>query len=156
MWRRPAPGAPEVPASLSLADRIRYHAVRWAPLLATALVTYALFPAPVGVVAPMQGVGQAAGRTVVAPFDFLVRKTTEEIAREGESRALTAQPVYRFSATAYDRRSRWAGRSSPTRAGERAGRRHGARGGSRAGSTLGPEESDYLPIPAAVGSSRSW
>jgi putative nucleotidyltransferase with HDIG domain len=102
MSRRPAPGAPELPRGLSLADRIRYHAVRWAPLLATALVTYALFPPPLGVIAPIQAVGQPASRSVVAPFDFLVRKTTEEIAREGESRALTAQPVYRFSATAYD------------------------------------------------------
>ena len=31
-----------------------------------------------------------------------MRKSPEEIAREGESRALTAQPVYRFSPTAYD------------------------------------------------------
>jgi putative nucleotidyltransferase with HDIG domain len=47
-------------------------------------------------------VGQISKRAVVAPFAFEVRKTPEEIAREGESRALTAQPVYRFSPTAYD------------------------------------------------------
>ena len=102
MVRRPAPAAPETSARRSFTDRVRYHAVRWVPLLATALITYALFPPPLGVVAPLQAVGQAAARTVVAPFDYVVRKTTEEIAREGESRALTAQPVYRFSPTAYD------------------------------------------------------
>ena len=47
-------------------------------------------------------VGQSSARTILAPFPFEVRKSTEEIAREGESRALTAQPVYRFSPTAYD------------------------------------------------------
>ena len=102
MSRRAAPEAPEVPAGGSLTDRVRYHAVRWAPLLATALVTYALFPAPLGVIAPLPPVGPTAGRSIVAPFDYLVRKTTEDIAREGEARALTAQPVYRFSPTAYD------------------------------------------------------
>ena len=51
---------------------------------------------------PVPSVGQISKRAVVAPFAFEVRKTPEEIAREGESRALTAQPVYRFSPTAYD------------------------------------------------------
>jgi putative nucleotidyltransferase with HDIG domain len=46
--------------------------------------------------------GQIAKRNVVAPFAFEVLKSAEEIAREGESRAATAPPVYRFSATAYD------------------------------------------------------
>ncbi|MGH7528304.1 MAG: hypothetical protein ACREMX_16545, partial [Gemmatimonadales bacterium] len=86
----------------SLGDRLKFHGLRWVPLLATALVTYALFPPPVGVVAPVPMVGQIAERTVVAPFPFVVQKSTEEMAREGESRALTAQPVYRFSPTAYD------------------------------------------------------
>jgi len=83
-------------------DRLRFHLVRWLPLLATALVTYALFPLPAGVLRQIPDVGQAAQRTVVAPFPFQVRKSTDEIAREGETRALTAQPVYRFSATSYD------------------------------------------------------
>jgi putative nucleotidyltransferase with HDIG domain len=102
MSRSPATRPPEAPAAGSLGDRLRYHAVRWVPLLATALLTYALFPPPVGVIAPVPPVGEVASRTIVAPFDFQIRKTTEEIAREGESRALTAQPVYRFSPTAYD------------------------------------------------------
>jgi len=90
------------PTGESLSDRIRYHAVRWVPLLATALLTYALFPPPAAVLTRVPDVGQRADRTVVAPFPYQVRKSTDELAREGEARALTAQPVYRFSPTAYD------------------------------------------------------
>jgi putative nucleotidyltransferase with HDIG domain len=68
----------------------------------TALLTYVLFPPPLGVLASLPPEGARAQESVVAPFTFEVRKSTEEVAREGESRALTAQPVYRFSPTAYD------------------------------------------------------
>jgi cyclic-di-AMP phosphodiesterase PgpH len=90
------------PSGETLSDRIRYHAIRWLPLLATALVTYVLFPPPAAVLSRVPDVGQRADRTVVAPFPYQVRKSTDELAREGEARALTAQPVYRFSPTAYD------------------------------------------------------
>lgn len=83
-------------------ERIRYHLVRWAPLAAVAILTYLAFPPPIGIGAPIPAVGESSKRAVVAPFAFAVRKSPEEIAREGQSRALTAQPVYRFSATAYD------------------------------------------------------
>ncbi len=83
-------------------ERMRFHLVRWAPLLAVAVFTYLAFPPPIGIGAPVPGVGEISRRAVVAPFAFEVRKSPEEIAREGQSRALTAQPVYRFSATAYD------------------------------------------------------
>jgi hypothetical protein len=83
-------------------ERLRFHLVRWAPLLAVALLTYVAFPPPIGIGAPVPAVGEISKRAVVAPFAFEVRKSPEEIAREGQSRALTAQPVYRFSATAYD------------------------------------------------------
>ena len=96
------PEALRNPAGETLSDRIRYHAIRWVPLLVTALVTYALFPPPASVPSRMPDVGQRADRTVVAPFPFQVRKSTDELAREGEARALTAQPVYRFTPTAYD------------------------------------------------------
>jgi putative nucleotidyltransferase with HDIG domain len=83
-------------------ERIRFHLVRWAPLLAVALLTYVAFPPVIGIGAPVPAVGEISKRAVVAPFAFEVRKSPEEVAREGQSRALTAQPVYRFSATAYD------------------------------------------------------
>jgi putative nucleotidyltransferase with HDIG domain len=93
---------PRSPFGNTLSDRIRFHIVRWVPLLVTAVLTYLLFPPPAGVGSRIPDAGQRSERTVVAPFPFQVRKSTDEIAREGESRALTAQPVYRFSPTAYD------------------------------------------------------
>ncbi len=99
MGRQPAPM--HLPGA-HRSDRIRFHAVRWVPLFVTALVTYAVFPPPAGVLSRVPGVGPRAARTVVAPFPYQVRKSTDEMAREGEARALTAQPVYRFSPTAYD------------------------------------------------------
>lgn len=135
--------APPDPGAGPFTDRIRYHAVRWVPLLAAALLTYALFPPPVGVIAPIPGVGEPAGRTVVAPFDYVVRKTTEEIAREGESRALTAQPVYRFSPTAYD--SALATARAFFAELERAGAQgQDIRAVATSRISLGPEESAYL------------
>jgi putative nucleotidyltransferase with HDIG domain len=94
--------APRNPSGEPLSDRIKFHLIRWVPLLVAALVTYALFPPPTGVLSRVPEVGQRAERTVVAPFPYQVRKSTDEMAREGEARALTAQPVYRFSPTAYD------------------------------------------------------
>jgi cyclic-di-AMP phosphodiesterase PgpH len=102
MARRSQPRVWETWGGASFRERIRFHLVRWAPLLAVAFLTYLAFPPHVGVGTPVPSVGQISKRAVVAPFAFDVRKTPEEIAREGESRALTAQPVYRFSPTAYD------------------------------------------------------
>ncbi|HEY4647799.1 MAG TPA: hypothetical protein VIG95_01785, partial [Gemmatimonadales bacterium] len=86
----------------TLRERARYHLARWAPLLAVAFLTYLGFPPLIGIGTPVPIVGQISKQSVVAPFAYEVRKSPEEIAREGESRALTAQPVYRFSPTAYD------------------------------------------------------
>lgn len=83
-------------------DRVWYHAVRWVPLVVTAVVTYTLFPPPAGVLSRVPDIGPHAERTVVAPFPYQVLKSTDELAREGEARAQTAQPVYRFSPTAFD------------------------------------------------------
>jgi cyclic-di-AMP phosphodiesterase PgpH len=102
MARRSHPRVWESWAGATLRDRARFHLARWAPLLAVAFLTYLAFPPHLGVGSPVPSVGQISKRAVVAPFAFDVRKTPEEIAREGESRALTAQPVYRFSPTAYD------------------------------------------------------
>ena len=79
----------------SPSERIRFHLVRWAPLIAVAVFTYLAFPPQIGIGSPVPAVGETSTRAVVAPFAFEVRKSPEEIAREGQSRALTAQPVYR-------------------------------------------------------------
>jgi cyclic-di-AMP phosphodiesterase PgpH len=102
MARRSNPRFREIWSGTTFRERARFHLARWAPLLAVALLTYFAFPPHVGVGTPVPSVGQISKRDVVAPFAFDVRKSPEEIAREGESRALTAQPVYRFSPTAYD------------------------------------------------------
>ncbi|HEX5576169.1 MAG TPA: HDIG domain-containing protein [Gemmatimonadales bacterium] len=102
MARRSHPRVWESWGGASFRERVRFHLARWAPLLAVAFLTYLAFPPHVGVGTPVPSVGQISKRAVVAPFAFEVRKTPEEVAREGESRALTALPVYRFSPTAYD------------------------------------------------------
>jgi putative nucleotidyltransferase with HDIG domain len=102
MARRSNPRFREIWSGATFRERARFHLVRWAPLFAVAILTYIAFPPRVGVGIAVPAVGQIAKRDVVAPFAFDVRKSPEEIAREGESRALTAQPVYRFSPTAYD------------------------------------------------------
>ena len=57
--------APRNPAGASLGDRIRFHAIRWVPLLVTALVTYGLFPPPAGVLTQVPRWRQRSARTVV-------------------------------------------------------------------------------------------
>ena len=74
------------PPGEALPDRIGFHLVRWVPLLVTALVAYALFPPPAGALAALP-VGRPGGRPHGrgAVRRIQVRKTTEEMAREGES-----------------------------------------------------------------------
>lgn len=83
-------------------ESIRFHLLRWMPLVGAAVVGYALFPPPAVVVTALPAAGQVAERTVVAPFSFETPKTSEEITSEGESRAFSVRPVYRYSPTAYD------------------------------------------------------
>ena len=83
-------------------ESLRFHLVRWLPLVGAALVGYALFPPPAVVITALPAVGQIADRTVVSPFSFETPKSSEEITSEGESRAFSVRPVYRYSATAYD------------------------------------------------------
>ena len=92
---RPAPGR-------SLGESLRFHLVRWLPLVGAAVVGYLLFPPPAVVISHLPQAGQVADRTVVAPFSFQTPKSPEEISSEGESRAFSVRPVYRYSATAYD------------------------------------------------------
>ncbi|HYF39949.1 MAG TPA: hypothetical protein VD930_09690, partial [Gemmatimonadales bacterium] len=102
MARRPSARVWQNLVGASFRERARYHLVRWAPLVGLAFLSYLAFPPHVGLGTPVPPTGSISNRAVVAPFAFEVRKSPEEIAREGESRALTAQPVYRFSPTAYD------------------------------------------------------
>jgi putative nucleotidyltransferase with HDIG domain len=83
-------------------ERGLYHGARWAPLLAVAILTHAVFPSPVRRTAEAPAVGQRIESTVTAPFHYLVLKSDSERALEAEAQALTARPVYRFDATVYD------------------------------------------------------
>ncbi len=89
---------------LELRTRARwgYHASRWALLLLVALVTHLVFPTPAIVEIPYYPAGATAERTVIAPVSFVVRKTEQEILREGEERASSVRPVYRFDSQARD------------------------------------------------------
>ncbi|HEU5168993.1 MAG TPA: HDIG domain-containing protein [Gemmatimonadales bacterium] len=86
----------------SLGARLVYHGVRWAPLVAVAVLAHAVFPSPIRVGAPTLQVGQVAEKTVTSPFQFVVLKSEAERALEGEARAMAARPVYRFDGAAYD------------------------------------------------------
>jgi cyclic-di-AMP phosphodiesterase PgpH len=97
---RTVPPAPEIPRSFG--ESIRFHVARWLPLVGAAVVGYALFPPPAVVITALPSAGQIADRTVVAPFSFETPKSPEEISSEGESRAFSVRPVYRYSPTAYD------------------------------------------------------
>lgn len=79
-----------------------HHAARWALLLLVAMVTHLAFPSPTIIQIPSYSVGATAEQTVVAPISFVVRKSEEEINREGEQRALAVRPVYRFDEQARD------------------------------------------------------
>jgi putative nucleotidyltransferase with HDIG domain len=83
-------------------ERIAYHAARWAPLLAVAVLTYVVFPSPTRVASTVPAVGQPVDATVTAPFYFQVVKSDAERALEGEARASAARAVYRFDAPVYD------------------------------------------------------
>ena len=86
----------------SFGEAVRFHLVRWLPLVGAAVVGYLVFPPPAVVITGLPLVGEIADRTVVAPFSFETPKSSEEITSEGESRAFSVRPVYRYSPTAYD------------------------------------------------------
>ena len=82
--------------------RVRYHAARWAwvPVLA-GLVAIA-FPRSAGELARLLEAGAVASQDVVAPFNFVVNKSDEELRREADELAASARPIYEFQARAYD------------------------------------------------------
>jgi hypothetical protein len=89
-------------ASTPRLAQVRYHGARWLLLVFVAVVTYGVFPAPASGPGTIPSIGAVAGRDVIAPLPFVVRKSPEQLEREGEALARTVRPVYRFSSTAYD------------------------------------------------------
>jgi putative nucleotidyltransferase with HDIG domain len=80
--------------------RIVFHGVRWGLLVALALLTYLLFPVARGFsVVP---VGEVATSEVIAPFEFVVPKSQEEIARQTAAVEATLRPIYEIDQDAVD------------------------------------------------------
>ncbi|MDQ2669445.1 MAG: hypothetical protein M3Y31_02320, partial [Gemmatimonadota bacterium] len=100
-----SPGRLEFPAERPTTPRlaqVRFHVVRWLLLVFVAVVTYAMFPAPASGPGAVPPIGALATRDVIAPVPFIVRKSPEQLEREGEALARTVRPVYRFSSSSYD------------------------------------------------------
>src|SRR5436309_8054855 len=83
-------------------EKIRYHATRWVWVPFLALVAHVSFPSGGADVAPLLEPGARADKEIVAPFNFVVNKSEDEVQREAEELAATAKPIYEFRQRAYD------------------------------------------------------
>src|SRR5204862_34863 len=83
-------------------QKARYHLVRWAWVPALALVVHLAFPTSAADVAPLLEPGARADKEIVAPFNFVVNKSEDELQREAEELAASAKPIYEFRQHAYD------------------------------------------------------
>ena len=83
-------------------EKIRYHAARWIWVLVLALVAHVAFPSSAADVAPLLEPGARADKEIVAPFNFVVNKSEDELQRESEELAASAKPIYEFRQHAYD------------------------------------------------------
>src|ERR1051326_4497841 len=79
-----------------------FHGKRIALALGLAIFTYLLFPASPAVDFPVYEVGSVAADNVIAPFAFRVLKSDADLAKERESMARAAEPVYAFLPQAVD------------------------------------------------------
>lgn len=75
---------------------IRYHGLRWLPMFGLAALTYVLYPVPQGTDVRVPAVGEVADEDILAPFDFVVVKSDEDIEREATELAARARPIYEF------------------------------------------------------------
>src|SRR6266571_6918272 len=80
----PTPRMPKADMKRPSWEEVRYHGTRWAWVLVLAVLAYLAFPSSATDLAPLLEPGAKAERDVVAPFDFVVTKTDEELAREAE------------------------------------------------------------------------
>src|SRR5437773_12133972 len=83
-------------------DRVRYHAARWIWVPFMALVVHAAFPSSAADVAPLLEPGARADKEIIAPFNFVVNKSEDELQREAEELAASAKPIYEFRQRTYD------------------------------------------------------
>ncbi len=83
-------------------DQVRYHVARWLWVPALALVVQLAFPSSSADVAPLLEPGARADKEIVAPFNFVVNKSEDELQREAEELAASAKPIYEFRQRTYD------------------------------------------------------
>src|SRR3989442_7439925 len=67
-----------------------------------ALWAYILLPTGASTCAPHQEPGARYDKEIVAPLNFVVNKSEDELQREAEELAATAKPIYEFRQRAYD------------------------------------------------------
>jgi cyclic-di-AMP phosphodiesterase PgpH len=83
-------------------DKVRYHVARWVWVPALALVAHVSFPSSAADVAPLLEPGARADKEIIAPFNFVVNKSEDELQREAEELAASAKPIYEFRQRTYD------------------------------------------------------
>ncbi|HEY9450670.1 MAG TPA: HDIG domain-containing metalloprotein [Gemmatimonadaceae bacterium] len=83
-------------------DQVAYHCARVGLLLALAVVTYLLFPNAPAVDSPIFEVGSVATKNVIAPFEFTVPKSNEDLAKERDELARSTKPIFDYSPAALD------------------------------------------------------
>ncbi|MDP3909583.1 MAG: HDIG domain-containing protein, partial [Gemmatimonadales bacterium] len=83
-------------------EQVRFHATRWIWVPALAVLAHLAFPSSAADVAPLLEPGARAGKEIVAPFNFVVNKSEDELQREAEELAASAKPIYEFQQRAYD------------------------------------------------------
>ena len=81
---------------------VRFHAARWIWVPALAALVAIAFPRSAGELARLLDGGAVASQDVVAPFNFVVNKSDDELQREADELAASARPIYEFQTRAYD------------------------------------------------------
>jgi len=83
-------------------DQVRYHGERWAWVFGLAVLANLAFPSSAADVAPLLEPGARTDKEIIAPFNFVVNKSEDELQREAEELSASAKPIYEFRQRAYD------------------------------------------------------
>ena len=88
--------------NLPTREQVRYHVARWIWVPALAMIAHIAFPSSAADVAPLLEPGARADKEIIAPFNFVVNKSEDELQREAEELAASAKPIYEFRQRGYD------------------------------------------------------
>ncbi len=126
-------------------DIARYHLARWVWVAGLAGLAQVVFPSGVTDLAPLLTIGVRADRQVIAPFDFVVTKSDEELRLEADAVSASARPIYEFRTAAYDSvHSATRGFFAAIDSAARQDREAIVRAAQRAGVSFSGIEADYL------------